>query len=123
MAEKLRILLADNHSSVRVNLAAALKLDPGLDVVGEASDGRMAVELTRRLLPDIVIMDIKMPALNGIEATRLIVSDHPGIIVIGLSFHSDHSLGVEMRKAGASACIGKGEPIQVLMAAIHACRS
>ena len=122
MSKRLRILLADDNSGVRVCLAAALNQDPSLDVVGEASDGQMAVELSRKLLPDVVIMDVRMPALSGIEATRRIVSDHPGITVIALSLHSDGNLAVEIQKAGGAACISKCEPIQVLVAAIHASR-
>jgi len=123
MRHKLRVLLADDHRSVLAGLKAVLRQDQSLEVVGEASNGRMAVDLARKLLPDVIVMDIRMPALNGVEATRLILSHHPGISVIGLSLHADSNLGVEMQKAGASACISKGAPVQALISAIQACRT
>ena len=122
MNRTLRILLADDHRSVLAGLGAILSQDQGLEVVGEASNGQMAVDLARKLLPDIVVMDIRMPELNGVEATRLIISDHPEISVIGLSFHADGSLGAEMQKAGACACISKKDPVQALISAIRSCR-
>jgi DNA-binding NarL/FixJ family response regulator len=71
VAQKIRILLVDDHKDILDSLTALLRLDPTLDVVGSATDGQMAVTLARRLHPDVVIMDIRMPSLSGIKATRL----------------------------------------------------
>jgi DNA-binding NarL/FixJ family response regulator len=123
VAQKIRILLVDDHKDILDSLTALLRLDPTLDVVGSATDGQMAVTLARRLHPDVVIMDIRMPSLSGIKATRLIVMENPAINVIGYSTYSNYAVKAEMQNAGASACINKRDPIQSLMTAIHECRS
>jgi len=122
MGEPIRILLADDHSVSREELAALLKRDPDLDIIGEASDGQMAVTLAQELHPDVVIMDVRMPVKNGIEATRLITSDRPETKVIGFTMYSEEGLNTAMRRAGAAACISKSDPVEALIAAIHDCR-
>ena len=104
---KLRILLVDDHKIVREGLRTLIEKQPGLEVVGEADSGRMALKLTRELKPDVVIMDITMPDLNGIEATRQIHSEIPGVKVIALSMHSDKRLVAGILMAGASGYLLK----------------
>ena len=103
----MRILIADDHGIVREGLRVLIEKQPDMEVVGEAEDGQMAVELAEELLPDVVIMDITMPNLNGIEATRQIVEKMPGVKVIALSIHSDRHFVVDMLKAGVSGYVLK----------------
>ena len=103
----IRILLADDHKIVREGLRTLIEKQPEIEVVGEADSGRRALKLTRELKPDVVIMDITMPDLNGIEATRQIHSEIPGVKVIGLSMHSDRRLVAGMLMAGASGYLLK----------------
>ncbi|MBW2553372.1 MAG: response regulator transcription factor [Deltaproteobacteria bacterium] len=98
----LRIVLADDHRIIREGLRALLEKKTDAEVIAEAEDGRTAVELSRKLKPDVVIMDITMPDLNGIEATRQIVNETSDIKVIALSMHSDKKFVIEMLSAGAS---------------------
>jgi DNA-binding NarL/FixJ family response regulator len=103
----IKILLVDDHAIVRQGLHSLLEKEPDIEVVGEAEDGRKALELTRELLPDAVIMDITMPNLNGVEAARLITHEFPKVKVIALSMHSDRTFVVSMLKAGASGYVLK----------------
>ena len=103
----MRILIADDHGIVRDGLRALIEKQPDMEVVGEAEDGQMAVELAEELLPDVVVMDITMPNLNGIEATRQIVEKMPSVKVIALSIHSDRHFVVDMLKAGVSGYVLK----------------
>lgn len=103
----MKIILADDHKIVREGLMALLEKQPAMQVVAEAEDGRNAVRLARELNPDLVIMDIAMPDLNGIEATRQIVAEVPGVKVIALSMHSDKRFVTGMLKAGASGYLLK----------------
>lgn len=96
-----RIVLADDHNMLREGLRSLLKDIPGTEVVGEADNGRDTVRLCHELSPDLVIMDVAMPELNGIEATRLIVSECPGTKVIALSMHSSKRFVLDMLQAGA----------------------
>src|SRR5215469_2789427 len=97
----LRIILADDHTILRNGLRLLLERQQDFSVVGEASNGREAIEFTSRELPDVVIMDITMPILNGIEAAQRITSTHPKVAVIILSVHSDESYILRALKAGA----------------------
>jgi two-component system response regulator NreC len=104
---KTRILLADDHGIVRKGLRFLLERQPDMEVIGEASDGREAVRLAEELDPNIVIMDIAMPLLNGIDATAQIVKRNPRIGVIMLSMHSDESYLVRILTAGAKGYLLK----------------
>jgi len=119
---KIRVLLVDDHQVLRESLAKLLQEQPQIQVVGGAGDGQAAVELVRQLKPDVVIMDLGLPQVSGFEATRQIVSENPGIRVIGLSAHENEEFAAEMRKAGAADYLTKGTAAELLVAAIQACR-
>jgi len=104
----IRILLVDDHQIMRQGLRTMIETEQGYDVVGEAVDGQMAVELAAALRPNVILMDINMPKLNGVEATRRIKQAMPGIAIIGLSMHEDPKLEQLMFEAGASAYLSKG---------------
>ncbi len=114
-----RILIADDHRIMREGLRALLGKQDTFLVVGEAEDGRKAVELAARLRPDVVIMDLTMPGLNGIEATRQIVAANPGTKVIALSIHSDRRFVRQMFEAGATGYLLKEGAFEELARAIH----
>jgi DNA-binding NarL/FixJ family response regulator len=99
----IRVLLADDHAFLRQFLRSLLEVQPYIEIIGEAEDGRIAVELVRKLLPDIVIMDVCMPNLNGIEATRQIRNEFMHVKIIALSGYSDIVHIAGMFNAGASA--------------------
>ena len=105
--KKIRILLVDDHKILRDGICSLLKEYPDMEVVGEAADGKNALNLVKELSPDMVIMDISMPDLNGIEATRKILADYPHIKVMALSMHYDKHFVSEIFKAGASGYLLK----------------
>jgi two-component system response regulator NreC len=115
-----RILLADDHTVMRNGLRLLLERQPHLQVVGEAADGRQAVALSESASPDVVIMDIAMPNLNGIEATRQIVNRNPRTAIAILSMHSDESYVIRALKAGARAYLLKDSAEADLLAAVRA---
>lgn len=115
----IRILVADNHRVVREAICSLLRNESGMDVVGEADDGRIAIQLARELHPDIVIMETSMPNLNGIEATRQIIHELPEVKVIALSAHSDRRSVCEMLRAGASGYLPKRCAFEELVCAIQ----
>jgi two-component system response regulator NreC len=115
-----RIVLADDHTVMRNGLRLLLERQPHLQVVGEAADGRQAVALSETANPDVVIMDIGMPNLNGIEATRQIVDRNPRTAVAILSMHSDESYVIRALKAGARAYLLKDSAEADLLAAVRA---
>jgi DNA-binding NarL/FixJ family response regulator len=117
--KKVRILLADDHGVVRKGLRFLLESEPNLEVVGEAADGRQAVDVSTELKPDVVVMDIAMPRLNGIEATRQVVRDLPEVSVIILSMHSDEEYLVRALTAGAKGYLLKDSAEDELVRAIH----
>jgi len=116
----IRVFLADDHQIVREGLRTLLEKQPNMEVVGEAKTGREAVQLVQGLLPHVIIMDIGMPDLNGIEATRQIVAKTQSVKVIALSMHSDRRFVVEMLKAGASGYLLKDSAFKELAQAIRA---
>ncbi|MBI3191289.1 MAG: response regulator transcription factor, partial [Pedosphaera parvula] len=104
---KITVLLADDHTVVRQGLCALLRSEPGIEVVGEAETGRQAVQLAGQLQPNVVVMDIAMPLLNGLEATRQIIHEVPGTRVIILSSYSDDEYIQRSTEAGASGYLIK----------------
>jgi len=115
-----RIFLADDHEVMREGLCALLRKYPEIEVVGQAADGRSTIKMVRELLPDIVIMDIGMPNLNGVEATRRIVHEFPDIKVMALSTHSDRLMVAKMLEAGASGYMLKESAFSELINGIKA---
>ena len=113
------ILLADDHQLMRKGLRAMLEEQEGLRVVGEAENGRAAVRLAKELRPDVVIMDVTMPDLNGIDATRQIRGDEPSTKVIALSMHPERQFVLEMLAASASGYLLKDSPLDELLGAIE----
>jgi len=114
----LRILLADDHQMFRDGLRPLLAREKGLSVVGEAADGRQVMELVQSLRPDLVILDVSMPGLNGVEAARRIHEIDPSIRVVMLSMHADRRFVLESLKAGASAYLLKDDAFEDLIRAI-----
>lgn len=115
----IRILLADDHSIIRDGLRALIEKEPGMSVVAEASDGREAVKLAREHVPDIVVMDVGMPELNGVEATRQIAAEVPSVKVLGLSMHAELRFVAEMLMAGASGYLLKDIAFDELAKAVR----
>ena len=114
----IKILLADDHGITREGLCALLEKKKGLEVVAQAENGRTAVKLSRKHLPDLVIMDINMPDLNGAEATRHIKSEFPQIKILALSMYSDISYVTGMLKAGADGYLVKNCIFNELVCAV-----
>jgi two-component system, NarL family, response regulator NreC len=118
--KSIRVLLADDHKLIRAGLRLVVDQQPDLSVVGEADDRRQAVELAKSLKPNVVVMDIGMPNLNGIEAARQIGEMDPGAAVVMLSMHSDESYVLRALSAGARAYLLKDSATTDLVQAIHA---
>lgn len=123
IANCIRVALVDDHPVVRLGLALLLDNQPDIAVVGQAADGLAAIEMAASVRPDVVIMDVSMPGMNGLEATRRITTDVPGVQVIALSMHNHPHMATAMREAGASAYLTKGGPPDALLAAIRGTRS
>jgi DNA-binding NarL/FixJ family response regulator len=117
---KIRILLADDHTILRQGLKRILELDPTFEVVGEAGDGREAVKKAEALTPDVVVMDISMPILNGIEATRQIAKALPKTKILILTVHESDQIALEILHAGATGYLLKDTAADELTAAIKA---
>ena len=115
----IRILLADDHKITRQGLRSLLDENDDMEVLAEAENGRDAIELARKLNPDVIIMDVSMPDLNGVEATRQIIQDNHDVRVIALSMHSDTLFVSEMLKSGASGYLLKDCAFQELEQAIR----
>ena len=118
--KRIRILLADDHAVVRQGFKMILGAQPDMEIVGEAGNGREAVELTEQLKPDIVVMDVAMPELNGIEATRRVAASVPHARVIALSMHKDSVYVREVLRAGARGYLLKDSGSADLVAAVRA---
>jgi two-component system NarL family response regulator len=116
----IRILLADDHQIMRDGLRAILAAEPGFQIVGEAENGRDATAIARTLVPDVVIMDIGMPDLNGVEATRQIKADNPVVKVIALSMYADRGYVLGILEAGASGYVLKTGAYDELQRAVKA---
>ncbi|MGA2723383.1 MAG: response regulator transcription factor [Bryobacteraceae bacterium] len=121
--KRIRILLADDHAVVRQGFKMILDAEADMEIVGEAGNGRQAVDLAEQLRPDVVVMDVAMPELNGIEATRRLASSVPHARVIALSMHKDSVYVREILRAGARGYLLKDSGAADLVAAIHAVAS
>ena len=117
--QKIRVLLADDHTVVRQGLRALLEAEPDIVVAGEADTGRQAVQLTAKLLPDVVVMDIAMPMLNGLEATRQIIKDTPTAKVLVLSSYSDDEYVHQLTESGAAGYLLKQTAAADLIKAVR----
>jgi DNA-binding NarL/FixJ family response regulator len=117
--QKIRVLLADDHTVVRQGLRALLEAEPDIVVAGEADNGRLAVQLTAKLLPDVVVMDIAMPMLNGLEATRQIIKDTPTAKVLVLSSYSDDEYVHQLTESGAAGYLLKQTAAADLIKAVR----
>jgi two-component system response regulator NreC len=115
----IKVLVADDHQIMREGLRAMLEKEHDIVVLGEAEDGRMIERLARELAPDVIIMDVAMPDLNGIEATRQIVAELPGVKIIALSMHDDRRFVLNMLKAGAAGYMLKDSAFTDLAKAIR----
>jgi len=115
----IRVLLGDDHRIVREGLRILLEKEPDIEVIGEAEDGHSTVELARKLKPQIVVMDITMPDLNGIEATYEITKEVPGVKVLALSMHVDQRFVEKMLRAGATGYLPKDCAYEELVRAVH----
>ena len=114
------LLVVDDHTIVRQGMIELLSKESDIVVIGVAANGEQAIQEARRLRPDIVLMDVSMPGINGIDATRIITAEIPDVRVIGLSMHEDEAIKSKMRDAGAVACYHKGDPVEELIGTIRA---
>jgi DNA-binding NarL/FixJ family response regulator len=117
-----RIVLVDDNRFLRRSVRGLLETEPDMQVVGEAGNGEEALEVIRREQPDVVVMDISMPLMDGIEATRRAVAETPTMRIIGLSLHSGEQIERLMMGAGAVALVAKDGPPEDLLIAIRAAR-
>jgi DNA-binding NarL/FixJ family response regulator len=122
MMKKIRVLIAEDHTIVRQGLSALLRSEPDMEVVGEASDGLEAVEMAKKLIPDVVLMDIGMRNLNGVEATRRIKKALPHAQVLALTVYDNEEWIFQVLKAGASGYLIKDSAMTELVSAIKAIR-
>jgi two-component system response regulator NreC len=116
----IRILLADDHAMVRQGFRMILSSQPDMEIIGEAGNGREAVEMSQKLLPDVIVMDVAMPELNGIEATRKITAALPRSRILALSMHKDSVYVREILRAGARGYLLKDSIDSDLLAAVRA---
>jgi DNA-binding NarL/FixJ family response regulator len=115
----IRVIIADDHSILRYGISSLIEKNANMEVIAEAENGREAAQLARELSPDVIIMDIEMPDLNGIEATSQIVTDAPDVKVIVLSMHSDRQVISEMLRVGAKGYLLKDSDPDEIIKAIH----
>jgi DNA-binding NarL/FixJ family response regulator len=117
--DKLRILLADDHHVVRAGLKALINNQPDMEIVGEAGDGRAALASAEQLAPDVVVMDLTMPVMGGVEATKRIKETHPAIRILALTVHEDQGYVERILQAGASGYVLKRAVADDLIHAIR----
>jgi two-component system nitrate/nitrite response regulator NarL len=115
----MRLLVVDDHAVVRQALVRVLGEEPDIEVVGEASNGQMAIELARQLMPDVILMDVSMPVMSGIEATRVIHAENPEVKVIGLSMFEAAEYADAMRHVGAVNYLCKRDSLDIMLKAIR----
>ncbi|HEX8285230.1 MAG TPA: response regulator transcription factor [Pyrinomonadaceae bacterium] len=117
---KIRVLLAEDHRTVREGVKFILSAQPDIEVVGEAGDGRAALRLAKELAPDVVLMDVSMPEMNGLKATEKLRAASPGVRVIALTRHTDRGYMQQLLQAGASGYVLKQSDPTVLLQAVRA---
>jgi DNA-binding NarL/FixJ family response regulator len=120
---RIRVLIADDHTIVRQGLVGILKTSGDIEVVGEAADGAEAVDKAGKLRPDVVVLDVSMPHLNGLEAARRIHDSLPGTRILVLTMHDDEEYVLKMVRAGASGYLLKDSAASELLAGIHALKA
>jgi PAS domain S-box-containing protein len=120
-SKKIRVFLADDHVVMRQGLSRLLRGEPDMEIVGEASNGESAIGLARELRPDVVLMDVNMPGLGGIDAARILHKEYPDIRIIGLSMFQEDERSKAMKKAGAVEYIAKSGPSDAVLKAIRKC--
>lgn len=118
--EQIRVLIADDHPLIREGVRKILDLEPAIAVVGEASDGEECIRVAREKKPDVILMDINMPRLNGIEATRILKQELPGTAIVILTIHEDERYLLQLIQAGCSGYILKDVDASRLIEAVHA---
>lgn len=118
-AVSIRLLIADDHALVRSGLRSMLQREPDIEIVGEACNGREAVELCRSLGPDLVLMDVRMPEMDGLEATRAVKHEHPGLGVLMVTMHENRDYMLEATKAGAAGYVLKDASREELLSAVR----
>jgi len=120
MAKRVKVLIADDHRVVREGLSAILETKEEIEIVGEAADGGEAVEKARQLLPDVIVMDVSMPGMTGVEATRIIKRELPHIGIIALTMYEDQQYIFDLVRAGATGYLLKDSDSTEIVAAIRA---
>ncbi len=118
-AVSIRLLIADDHTLVRSGLRSMLRREPDIEIVGEARNGREAVELCRSLRPDLVLMDVRMPEMDGLEATRAVKQEHPETGVLMVTMHENRDYMLEATKAGAAGYVLKDASRSELISAVR----
>ncbi|MBI5775903.1 MAG: response regulator transcription factor [Nitrospirae bacterium] len=118
--EKIKVLIADDHRVVREGLSAILKTKDEIEVVGEAKDGQEAVEKARSLLPDVILMDVSMPRMGGVEATRIIKREFPHIGIVALTMYEEQQYIFDLVRAGATGYLLKDTDSAQIVSAIRA---
>ncbi|HTZ39097.1 MAG TPA: response regulator transcription factor [Syntrophales bacterium] len=116
---KIRVMVVDDHQGFREGLIAVINLQTDMEVVGEAENGEKAVALAREIQPDVILMDVKMPVMDGVEATRRILAEMPNMNILALSIYADDGFMSSMMRAGALGFILKGCDAQELFDAIR----
>jgi two-component system response regulator NreC len=119
MTDRIRILIADDHTIFRSGLKLLFSSEPAFDVIAEAEDGAQAIELAHQLQPDVVLMDIGMPGINGYEATKTIKADNPDVNILVLTMHRSEEYFFKMLDAGASGYVLKGAETEELIQAVQ----
>ena len=116
----MRVLIVDDHEALRAGVRAALETRPGIEVCGEAANGREALDKARQLRPDVVILDITMPVLDGFSAAREINKNFPGVAILLLTMHESPNMINVAKSSGARGYVGKSEGLSTLLRAIDA---